>query len=178
MPPNSTEPSQPTVAGHMAAPNPLAHTVTRSLRHTGATPSAHNGTSPRSRGIGRRASLERTMAELAMRTALEVLDRRRPTAQVAAILAPTVIAMLARLAVTRTTARSLGSAHLDRLRMRPVEVPAARRGTPDAPTVVDYEVYGTYRRGERTFAFAGQVRRRTLRSHDQWQLTMVQLGER
>ncbi|MBS9371331.1 Rv3235 family protein [Rhodococcus sp. B50] len=101
-------------------------------------------------------------AESAVRLVLEVVDGRRPAVQSATVLDP-------RLVSTITTHRTLragrSTAILLRTRVRPV----------DADTV---ELFGSYARGERVFAFAGRmVRKRPRpRAPHRWTITTLWLG--
>lgn len=110
-------------------------------------------------------------ADAALRRVLEVIDRRRPVAQLRPWLAPaltdTVIA-LTRSPRPRGAARSSSgatSATLRRLRVRMVE-----STTPlDDPAC---EVFGTYTRGPRVLAIAARIELH----RDRWRLTALQIG--
>lgn len=88
-------------------------------------------------------------ADAALRRVLEVIDRRRPPAQLRPLLAPSLVDSVGALS------RSLGhppgrqgAAVLRRMRLQPV-------GHRDSQTVA--EVFGSYSRGERVHAIACRV---------------------
>ncbi|WP_205876764.1 Rv3235 family protein [Mycobacterium camsae] len=82
-------------------------------------------------------------ADAALRRVLEVMDRRRPAAQLGAVLAPGLVDSV--FAVSRATAGTPGAAVLRRMRVQPA------RGDDAA------EVFGSYSRGERVHAIACRV---------------------
>jgi hypothetical protein len=94
-------------------------------------------------------------ADTALRRVLEVIDRRRPAAQLRPVLAPaltdTVIAM------TRLSHNA--AATLRRVRLRMVDGAAA-------------EVFGTYTRGPRVRAIAARIEL----TGDRWRIVALQLG--
>lgn len=94
-------------------------------------------------------------ADAALRRVLEVIDRRRPAAQLRTVLSAglfdTVVAM------TRTSYPA--SATLSRVRLRMVDDTAA-------------EVFATYRRGPRVHAIAARAELRG----ERWRLVAFQLG--
>ncbi|MFE3290605.1 Rv3235 family protein [Rhodococcus sp. NPDC059234] len=129
--------------------------------------SAHDGRSPR-----RAAPVQAVdpaalrFAETALRMTLEVLDRRRQPAQLRTLLEPAPIDLVAALARAGSPARRLGVAQLQRVHLRP-----------SGPDVA--EVFGTYARGNRTFAVAGRAERRPAApngSRGGWLITSLQLG--
>ncbi|MCZ8379349.1 Rv3235 family protein [Mycobacterium sp. CPCC 205372] len=97
-------------------------------------------------------------ADAALRRVLEVIDRRRPAAQLRALLAPPLLATV----VTHARLRHAAPARLRRVRLR-----AAGSGSTAA------EVFATYTRGERVRAIAGRVE---LVGPDRWQLVALQIG--
>lgn len=82
-------------------------------------------------------------ADAALRRVLEVIDRRRPAAQLAAVLAPELVDSV--LAVSRAAAATQGAAVLRRMRIQPAFGDDAA------------EVFGSYSRGERVHAIACRV---------------------
>ncbi|MFC9787732.1 Rv3235 family protein [Rhodococcus sp. NPDC127528] len=129
--------------------------------------SAHDGRSP-SRGAPVHPADPAALrfAETALRLTLEVLDRRRQPAQLRTLLEPAPIDLVAALARAGSPARRLGVAQLQRVHLRP-----------SGPDVA--EMFGTYARGNRTFAVAGRVERRPAApngTRDGWLITSLQLG--
>jgi hypothetical protein len=89
---------------------------------------------------------------------LEVIDRRRPAAQLRPLLTPPLLAMVG----THARLRHAAPARLRRVRLR-----AAGSGSTAA------EVFATYVRGERVRAIAARVE---LVGPDRWQLVALQIG--
>lgn len=83
-------------------------------------------------------------AQHAVRTALEVVDGRRPATALRRLAAPTVVAAVTTLARTSQAERRLGPAVLVRLNIAVVDPGAV-------------EVFGGYERGPRRFALAGRL---------------------
>lgn len=83
-------------------------------------------------------------AQHSMRTALEVVDGRRPATALRRLATPSVVAAVTTLARTSDAERRLGPAVLVRLNIAVV-----------APGAV--EVFGGYERGPRRFALAGRL---------------------
>lgn len=98
-----------------------------------------------------------TFADGALRRVLEVIDRRRPVAQVRPLLAPAVVDTV----IASTRASHAAAATLRRIRLRPVD---------DGATAA--EVFGTYTRGSRVRAIAARV----ARTDGQWRIVALQLG--
>jgi hypothetical protein len=90
---------------------------------------------------------------------LEVIDRRRPAAQLRPMLAPNLVEPV--LAVGRSAADGRGAAVLRRMRLQPADRDAAA------------EVFGTYSRGERIHAIACRVERSPSGG---WQVVALHLG--
>jgi hypothetical protein len=97
-------------------------------------------------------------ADAALRRVLEVIDRRRPVAQLRPLVAPALLDTVVMLTRSRHTA----AARLRRVRLR-----AAGGGVAAA------EVFATYTRGERVRAIAARVE---LVGPDRWQLVALQVG--
>jgi hypothetical protein len=93
--------------------------------------------------------------DAALRRVLEVIDRRRPLAQLRPMLAPPVLDMV--FTLTRSAAPDK-AAVLRRVRLRGTEAAA--------------EVFATYTRGERVRAIAGRVEVKEGR----WHLVALQIG--
>ncbi|MGE2816976.1 Rv3235 family protein [Mycobacterium heidelbergense] len=83
-------------------------------------------------------------ADAALRRVLEVIDRRRPPAQLRPLLAPSLVDSVE--SVRRAPAAHTGAAVLRRMRLQPVGRPATAA-----------EVFGCYSRGERMHAIACRV---------------------
>ncbi|MEB3982227.1 Rv3235 family protein [Mycobacterium sp. 663a-19] len=87
-----------------------------------------------------------TFADAALRRVLEVIDRRRPPAQLRPLLAPGLVDTV--LSVGRAPAGRAGAAVLRRTRLQPAGHPATAA-----------EVFGCYSRGDRVHAIACRVER-------------------
>jgi Family of unknown function (DUF6459) len=94
-------------------------------------------------------------ADAALRRVLEVIDRRRPVAQLRPLVAPALIDAVIALARTTHTA----TATLRRVRLRVVDDEAA-------------EVFGSFTRGQRVRAIAARVERHG----DGWRIVALQIG--
>jgi hypothetical protein len=94
-------------------------------------------------------------ADTALRRVLEVIDRRRPVAQLRPLVAPVLIDPVVALARTTHTA----TATLRRVRLRMVDDEAV-------------EVFASYTRGPRVRAIAGRVER----YRDGWRIVALQVG--
>ncbi|MDD4868430.1 MAG: Rv3235 family protein [Mycobacterium sp.] len=106
-------------------------------------------------------------ADAALRRVLEVIDRRRPVAQLRPMLAPGLVDSV--LAVGRT-ARSPGpgsAAVLRRMRLQP-----AGHGDPDSAA----EVFGSYSRGNRMHAIACRVERVCPDGASRWLVVALHIG--
>ena len=94
-------------------------------------------------------------ADAALRRILEVVDRRRPIAQLRPLVAPALIDTI----TTLTRAPHTAAATLRRVRVRMVDDESA-------------EVFGTYSRGPRLLAVAGRIELH----RDRWRIAALQLG--
>lgn len=83
-------------------------------------------------------------ADAALRRVLEVIDRRRPLAQLRPLLAPSLVDSVH--SVCRALAGQEGAAVLRRMRLQPVGNPATAA-----------EIFGCYSRGDRIHAIACRV---------------------
>jgi hypothetical protein len=99
-------------------------------------------------------------ADAALRRVLEVIDRRRPLAQLRPLLAPSLVDSV--LSVGRTPARREGAAVLRRMRLQPVGHPATAA-----------EVFGCYSRGDRIHAIACRVERS---ADTRWLVVALHIG--
>ncbi|RDH77649.1 hypothetical protein DVS77_14840 [Mycolicibacterium moriokaense] len=103
-------------------------------------------------------------ADAAVRRVLEVLDRRRPIAQLRPVLTPPLLDMV--FTLTRTAGPDK-AAVLRRLRLRAAGVDD---GDPPRPTAA--EVFATYSRGRRVRAIAGRIELQEGR----WRMVALQIG--
>ena len=94
-------------------------------------------------------------ADAALRRVLEVVDRRRPIAQLRPLVAPALIDTVTAL----TRAPHTAAATLRRVRLRMVDGEAA-------------EVFGSYTRGPRVLAVAARIELH----RDRWRIVALQLG--
>ncbi|WP_051015221.1 Rv3235 family protein [Mycolicibacterium vaccae] len=100
-----------------------------------------------------------TFAETALRQVVEVIDRRRPVAQLRPLMTPLLIdCVIARAAAPRT-----GSATLRRVRVRSAGTDAE---------VTAAEVFASFTRSGRVHAIAGRI----VRHRDGWRLVALQIG--
>ena len=97
-------------------------------------------------------------ADSALRRVLEVIDRRRPTAQLRPLLAPALIDPV--IAMTRSSHDA--TATLRRLRVRTV----------DGDHETQAEVFGTFTRGQRVRAIAARIEL----NGDRWRIVALQMG--
>jgi hypothetical protein len=111
-------------------------------------------------------------ADAALRRVLEVIDRRRPAAQLRPMLATSLVDPV--LAIGRSAAGRAqgleGAAVLRRLRLQPA-------GHRDPETAA--EVFGSYRRGQRVHAIAcrvEQVRGGAGSAATRWQVVALHIG--
>ncbi|OBK23679.1 Rv3235 family protein [Mycobacterium asiaticum] len=96
-------------------------------------------------------------ADGALRRVLEVIDRRRPAAQLGTVVAPGLIDSV--LSVSRSVGPATGAAVLRRMRVQPAGDRAA-------------EVFGTYSRGSRVHAIACRVEQLP----DRWLVVALHIG--
>lgn len=96
-------------------------------------------------------------ADAALRRVLEVIDRRRPIAQLRPLLAPALTDTV--LAMTRHPHSAAATLRRVRLRMVDDDCPAA-------------EVFGTYSRGPRTRAIAARI----ALEGERWRIVALQIG--
>ncbi len=106
-------------------------------------------------------------ADAALRRVLEVVDRRRPAAQLRPMLAPGLVDSVVAIgasAACRARGRD-GTAVLRRMRLQP-----SGRRDPEAAA----EVFGSYSRGDRIHAIACRVER--MPSSGRWQVVALHIG--
>jgi hypothetical protein len=97
-------------------------------------------------------------ADTALRRILEVVDRRRPIAQLRPLVAPALVDTVTALTrVPQTAAAALG-----RVRVRMV----------DGDERIQAEVFATYTRAQRVRAIAGRIECRD----DRWRIVALQIG--
>jgi hypothetical protein len=147
-------------------------TESRAAAHRAPARSPHSGRSPvGGRGHGRPPAEPvaidpeaQRFAEHALRLTLEVLDRRRPPAQLRPLLAPALVGLVGALAQRPLPARGLGGACLGRVHLRPSGADSA-------------EVFGSYSRGPRMFAVAARLERTPAAlGWGGWRVTSLQVG--
>ncbi|OBB99408.1 hypothetical protein A5782_21885 [Mycobacterium sp. 852002-40037_SCH5390672] len=108
-------------------------------------------------------------ADAALRRVLEVIDRRRPAAQLNPLLAPGLVdsvAAVGRSAVGHAGGRR-GAAVLRRMRLQP-----AGHRDPDSAA----EVFGTYSRGDRIHAIACRVEQVSAAGATRWMVVALHIG--
>ena len=106
-------------------------------------------------------------ADAALRRVLEVIDRRRPAAQLRSVLAPGLVDAV--LSVCRSTDGRPGAAVLRKMRLQPAMGPAMG-GAPESAA----EVFGTFSRGERIHAIACRVEQ--LPGSGRWLVVALHIG--
>ncbi|WP_406816805.1 Rv3235 family protein [Mycobacterium sp. M23085] len=105
-------------------------------------------------------------ADAALRRVLEVIDRRRPAAQLNPLLAPSLVDSVA--AVGRSAAgHQRGAAILRRMRLQP-----AGHRDPDSAA----EVFGSYSRGNRIHAIACRVEQVAAAGGTRWMVVALHIG--
>jgi hypothetical protein len=106
-----------------------------------------------------------TFADAVLRRVLEVIDRRRPIAQLRPMLTPPLMDMV--FTLTRAVAGPDKAAVLRRVRLRTASVDEHQ---PHQPTAA--EVFAMYTRGQRVRAIAGRIEV----SEGRWRLVALQIG--
>lgn len=151
------------------ASDATASTPCRTAPTSAASPPArrspHSGRSPRRSAFPDEAAPPdaRRFAEQALRLTLEVLDRRRTPTQLRAVATPAVVDVVHSLARAGVAGSRLGTATLERVRVRPVR--------PDAA-----EVFGTYNRAGRVFAVAARIERGVGAHPAGWAITSLRIA--
>lgn len=105
-------------------------------------------------------------ADAALRSVLEVLDRRRPVAQLRPLMPIVMVDVVE--SATRSTREVRATAVLRRVRLQP----AGRHTT----TANAAEVFASYTRGQRVGAIAGRVELVPGGTGPRWQLVALHLG--
>ena len=149
------------VVDYEPAPGPVSRPSLRgprtrrpAVRHTGGPAVAQAAAPPAATAF----------ADTALRTVLEVIDRRRPVAQLRPLGVPTLIDGIAALARSPQQARR-AAAVLRTVRLQVTDGDARAA-----------EVFATFSRGERVRAIAGRVELVEVRGARRWQLVALQLG--
>jgi len=106
-----------------------------------------------------------TFADTALRRVLEVIDRRRPAAQLRPVLAPGLLDSV--LAVGQAGHAHEGAAVLRRTRLQP-----AGHRDPEAAA----EVFGCYSRGARVHAIACRVEQVSADGRTRWLVVALHIG--
>ncbi len=104
-------------------------------------------------------------ADAALRRVLEVIDRRRPAAQLRPMLAPTLVDSV--VALGRTATGQHGAAVVRRMRLQPA-------GHRDPETAA--EVFGCYSRGDRIHAIACRVEQVPAGGTTRWLVVALHIG--
>lgn len=104
-------------------------------------------------------------ADAALRRVLEVIDRRRPAAQLRPLLTPSLVDSV--VAVGRSVTGNAGAAVLRRMRLQPA-------GHPDPDTAA--EVFGSYSRGDRIHAIACRVQWVAAGDANRWLVVALHIG--
>ncbi|MGW0175414.1 Rv3235 family protein [Rhodococcus sp. NPDC003322] len=151
------------------APHRVPHTARTGHRTTGDPAGACvRPDRPAATGADRPDLECRRFAEVTLRMILEVLDHRRQAGALRPLLASTPFDLVTALTRAGAPGRRLGAARLRRVHLHP--------GGPDRA-----EVFGSYARGERTFAIAGRLERTAARRRSEeagggWVFTALQVG--
>ncbi len=108
-------------------------------------------------------------ADAALRRVLEVIDRRRPAAQLNPLLAPSLVDSVVAVgrSVAGQTPGRAGAAVLRRMRLQP-----AGHRDPEAAA----EVFGSYSRGSRIHAIACRVEQVNVASGTRWIVVALHIG--
>jgi hypothetical protein len=139
-----------------------SHVVLR--RRISTAPRRHPGRPPEPAAVLPAPMREvAVFADAALRRVLEVIDRRRPPAQLRPVLAPSLVDSV--LSVGRT--ENEGAAILRRLRLQPA-------GHPDPSSAA--EVFGSYSRGDRVHAIACRVERVLVAKAERWLVVALHIG--
>lgn len=167
MPASQTLPAASPVAPRLTAPvidyepPPLPLGIIPPATACPSEAGRHRHTSRRLRSTGTEPAAQLPagavqFADATLRRVLEVLDRRRPPAQLTTAMSRLVVDAL----VTAARVRPATTARLQRVRLRPVGAPGTA------------EVFATYTRGTRVRAIAGRIELLSGR----WQFTALQVG--
>ncbi|WP_099223208.1 Rv3235 family protein [Mycobacterium persicum] len=131
----------------------------RSLR----APRRARGDHPTNEGMPAPMRQAAVFTDAALRRVLEVIDRRRPAAQLGSLLAPNLVHAV--LSVSDAVAGQHGTAVLRRVRLQPVG---------SAETAA--EVFGSYSRGDRIHAIACRVERVSAGGGPRWLVVALHIG--
>jgi hypothetical protein len=139
--------------------------------HTSRTPRRPTGQSEAAPAVVMSPPMRQAaiFADTALRRVLEVIDRRRPAAQLRPLLAPSLVDSVVSVgrAAAGPAAGQEGAAVLRRMRLQPVG-----RHKPDTAA----EVFGTYSRGERIHAIACRVEQVRAVNGQRWLVVALHIG--
>jgi hypothetical protein len=105
-------------------------------------------------------------ADAALRRVLEVIDRRRPAAQLNPLLAPSLVDSVA------AVGRSAAGHNRDAAVLRRMRLQAAGHRDPDSAA----EVFGSYSRGNRIHAIACRVEQVSAAGGARWMVVALHIG--
>lgn len=106
-----------------------------------------------------------TFADAALRRVLEVIDHRRPVAQLRGLLVPGLVDSV--LSISPPDGGRQAAAVLRRMRLQPVGRSAAETAA---------EVFGSYSRGDRMHAIAARVEKLPTSGGVRWQVVALHIG--
>ncbi len=110
-------------------------------------------------------------ADAALRRVLEVIDRRRPAAQLRPLLAPSLVDSVLSAGRSLTGTGSDGAAVLRRMRVQP-----AGRHDPGTQEFDAAEVFGTYSRADRIHAIACRIEHVPAPEGPRWLVVALHIG--
>lgn len=144
-------------------PTPTANTLHRRSPHPLPRPARHTYelVPPKSAVM---------FAETALRQVIEVIDRRRPVAQLRPLMTPALVARV----IAHAVVVHQGSATMRRVRVRATD-PGAAPSRDEHGKPVDVraaEVFASFTRSGRVHAVAGRIER----YRDRWRLVALQIG--
>jgi hypothetical protein len=146
---------EPPPVGLTACPPPTSAALhRRTARHVSPVPRLPREPLPPPAAVA--------FADAALRRILEVVDRRRPIAQLRPLVAPALIDTVT--ALTRVP--QPGAATLERVRVRVVD------GDGGGGDGLQLEMFATYTRARRVRAIAGRIECRD----DRWRIVALQIG--
>jgi hypothetical protein len=150
---------------------PSSHASLR--RRTPRAPAQRGNPSPQAAPLSAPMRQAAVFADAALRRVLEVIDRRRPAAQLRPLLAPSLVdsVLSAGRALLGSGAASETAAVLRRMRVQPV----GPHG-PDTHEFEAAEVFGTYSRGDRMHAIACRVEQVPAADGARWLVVALHIG--
>ncbi|QUR66639.1 Rv3235 family protein [Mycobacterium spongiae] len=162
------EPPLRSVARRQSPPQaPLPPGTSRTRRPRGSAPSSSQLATNAIEVVSAPMRQAAMFADATLRRVLEVIDRRRPAAQLSSLLAPSLVDSVVSIsrAVGAHPSGCRGAAVLRRTRLQPA-------GAPDSAA----EVFGTYGRGDRVHAIACRVERQSSQNETRWQVVALHIG--